>query len=78
MFYNYEYRSFKVKMNKQKIFLVEDDKFYAAILKKTLTQIGDFEIEEFNSGGECLSEFHRQPDIIFLDYQLGIPMGLKF
>lgn len=58
-------------MKKKKIFIVEDNSFYAHILESILLKIGDFEIEKFESGQACINNAFKQPDIIFLDYYLG-------
>jgi DNA-binding NtrC family response regulator len=63
-------------MTKIKIFIVDDDKFYANILEKKLNSLGDFSIEIFYNGQTCVDKALEQPDIIFLDYFLGDTTGI--
>lgn len=53
-----------------KIFLVEDDPYYAKLLHYHLGANPENYIEVFDSGSELLSNLHRNPDIISLDYGL--------
>ena len=64
-------------MEKKRIFIVEDNSFYAHILKSILLKIDDFEIEKFTSGQDCINNAYKQPDIIFLDYHLGDVDGFE-
>lgn len=52
-----------------KIFIVEDDPFYARLLVKAI-ESEDYEIIVFASGAELLSNLHQNPDIITLDFNL--------
>lgn len=53
-----------------KIFVVEDDKWYADILAYSLKLNPDYEVHIFSSGRELLSNMHKGPDVITLDYRL--------
>jgi DNA-binding NtrC family response regulator len=53
-----------------KIFAVEDDPAYTKFLKYVLGLNPDFEIEYYTTGKECLSNLHKNPSIITLDYSL--------
>ncbi len=53
-----------------KIFLIEDDSFFGEALKYHLKLNPDFEVYLFSSGKECLSNLHKRPDIICLDFGL--------
>lgn len=53
-----------------RIFIIEDDTWYAEILKYYLSLNPDYEIELFSSGAEALKNLHKKPDVITLDYSL--------
>src|SRR5690554_4495844 len=52
-----------------KIFIVEDNKLYAQVLKKQLTD-NQYQVKIFHNGRDCISSLEEQPDIITLDYTL--------
>lgn len=56
--------------NKIKIFLVDDDAVYLRLLEIQFLEHGDFDIESFTSGEQCLNELSKEPDLIILDYLL--------
>lgn len=64
-------------MEALKIFVVEDDDWYAKILTYSLSMNPDYEIVRFSSGKEVLENIHRQPAIITLDYSLPDTTGVK-
>lgn len=53
-----------------KIYVIEDDMFYARYLKHHLSLNEDNEVEIFNSGKDVLKGGLDRPDIITLDYSL--------
>ncbi len=53
-----------------KIFVVEDDLAYTKFLKYVLSLNPDYEVEFFTSGKDCLSNLHKNPAVITLDYSL--------
>lgn len=53
-----------------KIYVIEDDMFYARYLKHHLSLNEDNEVEIFNSGKDILKGGLDRPDIITLDYSL--------
>jgi len=53
-----------------KIFIVEDDPWYAELLKYHLSLNPDYEVELFVSGKECLDNLYKKPSIITVDYSL--------
>ena len=53
-----------------KIFIVEDNIFYANLLKHYLSQNTNNEIHLFVNAEDCLANLHLNPDLITLDYQL--------
>jgi len=55
-------------MSMLKIFLVEDDKFNAAMLRHHLSLNPDNDIEVFHNGKDCLDNLFKKPDVICLDY----------
>ena len=60
-----------------KIFVVEDDPAYTKFLKYVLGLNPDYEVEYFTTGKECLSNLHKRPDVITLDYSLPDQPGEK-
>lgn len=56
--------------NKIKLFLVDDDAVFLKLLEGEFLQLGDFTIETFSSGEQCISNLSSRPDIIILDYHL--------
>lgn len=53
-----------------KIFIVEDDEFYANMLKYHLSLNPDHAVEMYHSGKDILNNLHKKPDLITLDYHL--------
>jgi two-component system, OmpR family, response regulator len=58
------------KKNKVKIFLVDDDVVFLKLLEIEFLENGDFLIETYVSGEECIKNIANKPDIIILDYLL--------
>jgi two-component system, OmpR family, response regulator len=56
--------------NKIKIFLVDDDVVFLKSLEIEFLEHGDFEINTFVSGEQCMSSISSNPDIVILDYML--------
>ena len=57
-------------MSDFKIFVIEDDKWYAEILSYTLGLNPEYEIEIYTSGQEALKNLYKRPSAITLDYGL--------
>jgi len=53
-----------------KVFIVEDDLWYADLLKYYLTLNEDYEVEIFETGRECLKNLYKKPAVITVDYSL--------
>lgn len=53
------------------IYIVEDDRFYADVIRKALESRNFMNVKTFPSGEECLKNLHHKPEIILLDYRLG-------
>ncbi len=64
-------------MANTKIFIADDDEFYANILEAKIASLGDYIIEKFYSGRSCIENSYKQPDIILLDYKLGDTTGFE-
>ncbi|MDP3461502.1 MAG: response regulator [Bacteroidales bacterium] len=58
------------KENKVKIFLVDDDVVFLKLLEIEFLENGDFLIETYVSGEQCVENLANKPDIIILDYLL--------
>lgn len=57
-------------MKMLKLFLVEDDPFFGAILSYHLRLNPDYDVHLFTTGQECLNQLHQNPDIVCLDFGL--------
>jgi two-component system response regulator AtoC len=58
------------QMEPYKIFIVEDDRFYAEMLSYHLSLNPDYEVKTFFNGKDCLTNLYQKPDVITLDYSL--------
>lgn len=54
--------------NKIKLFLVDDDQLYLRLLEIQFLEHGDFEIETYTTGEQCIENLSHKPDIVILDY----------
>lgn len=57
-------------MDQFRIFVVEDEPWYADFLKYHLSMNPDFVVETFSTGKECLSNLYRKPSLITVDFSL--------
>lgn len=66
-------------VNKQslKLFVVDDDAFSRELICRHLMNMGFNQIFSFSNSGDCLQEMNQQPDILFLDYEMGPHNGLE-
>lgn len=53
-----------------KIFVVEDDQAYTKFIKYVLGLNPDYEVEFYTTGKDCISNLHKNPSVITLDYSL--------
>jgi DNA-binding NtrC family response regulator len=60
-----------------RIFIVDDDPMWVAILSEMLAGIGLHNITSFSNGADCLESIHLAPKIVFLDYKMDDLDGLK-
>ncbi len=58
------------KENKVKLFLVDDEVLFLKLLEVEFLDHGDFSIETFVSGEDCIANLSNKPDVIILDYLL--------
>jgi two-component system, OmpR family, response regulator len=58
------------KMNKIRLFLVDDDAVYLKLLQIEFLQEADFDIETFATGELCIESLTHNPDVVILDYRL--------
>ncbi len=59
-----------MKLQPLKIYIVEDDAFYGAMLEHTLNLNPDYQTKKFTSATAFLNSMHEVPDIVTLDYSL--------
>ena len=62
--------------NLQKIFIVEDDTFYAELLKNEIEKNRLGEVKYFSSGESFMNNLFKMPDIVLLDHNLGSMQGV--
>lgn len=53
-----------------RIFVVEDDPWYAEMIKHHLSMNPDFVIYLFSNANDCLANMHEQPDVVCIDVEL--------
>jgi two-component system, OmpR family, response regulator len=56
--------------NKIKLFLVDDDVVFLKSLEMEFRERGNFDIETFVTGEQCIASLANKPDLIILDYLL--------
>lgn len=61
----------------KKTFIVDDDPFWAEILRQMLNDLGYTNIYIFTSGQECINNLHLKPNLVFLDYHMDDLDGLQ-
>lgn len=61
----------------KRIFIIDDDPFWAATLTKMLKDLGYNNIVKYTNGTECVNNLHLNPSLIFLDYQMEDMDGLE-
>ena len=54
-----------------KIFIVEDNPLYSAVLEQNLLSSGFTDVARYDNGESCLSAMSDHPEVVLLDYQLG-------
>ena len=57
-------------MTKLKIYIVEDDAWYAELLKHTLELNPDHQVAKFTTAKDLLAHLDETPDVITMDYRL--------
>ena len=62
--------------NLQRIFIVEDDTFYAGLLKNEIVKNRLGEVESFSTGESFMNNLFKMPDIVLLDHNLGSMQGV--
>lgn len=64
-------------MKNPNIFIVEDDQFFAQMLKIVLGKNNYTNVQHFDSGEACLENLYTNPDLVILDYNLGTMNGIE-
>jgi len=54
--------------NKIRLFLVDDDVVFLRLLEIQFLEHGEFEIETYTTGEQCVENLSHKPDLIILDY----------
>lgn len=65
-----------MKVSDMNVFLVEDDKFYAEIIRNSLINEGYTKIRLFETGKDFLNYNGTPPNIVILDHMLGQMSGI--
>lgn len=65
------------KQNINRIFIVDDDPFWTAVLTQILTDLGFENIITFTNGKDCIDNLHLNPNLVFLDYQMDDMNGIE-
>lgn len=60
-----------------KIFLVDDEPFCLNLYKQYFNNLGYGDVTGFDNGPDCLNYLTRQPDVIFLDYEMDDLTGIE-
>jgi DNA-binding NtrC family response regulator len=58
-----------------KIFVTDDDVYTINLYEQYLRNFGIEDIKLFSNGTDCLNNINLKPDIIFLDYNMGLLSG---
>jgi len=58
------------------IFVVDDDPFHKEVMKELLVFESAKSVSFFDDSQPCLDQIDQNPDIIFLDHDMGITNGL--
>ena len=62
--------------NLPKIFIVEDDVFYANLLKKEITKNRLGNVETYHTGEDFIDNLYKMPDVVLLDHNSGSMNGV--
>ncbi len=62
--------------NLPKIFIVEDDVFYASLLKKEIAKNRLGNVETYHTGEDFVDNLYKMPDVVLLDHNLGNMNGI--
>lgn len=60
-----------------RIFIIDDDPFWTAMISQILTNMGYGNIYTFENGQDCLDHLHLNPNLVFLDYQMEDMDGIE-
>lgn len=60
-----------------KIFVVEDDIFYAKLIKNSLEKEDNYDVTVFGTGQEALDKLYLNPDVISIDHNLPDMSGVE-
>jgi DNA-binding NtrC family response regulator len=60
-----------------RIFIVDDDPFWTAMLSEMLTGLGFSNMLAFENGADTVNNLHLNPKLVFLDYEMEGINGLQ-
>lgn len=60
-----------------KIFVVEDDVFYAKLIKNSLGQNDHYDVSVFGTGQDLLDNLYQKPDVVTIDHHLPDMSGIQ-
>jgi two-component system OmpR family response regulator len=58
------------RLNKRKVFIVDDSALYREVISNELKQISNIEISTYSSAENCLKNMDQDPALIILDFYL--------
>ncbi len=66
-----------MKIQGPNIFIVEDDSYFAHMVKELLFKNNYRNVQVYTNGKDCLDNLQQTPDVVILDHRLGEMNGLE-
>ncbi|MEC4048373.1 response regulator [Flavobacterium sp. SUN046] len=63
--------------NQFRFFLVDDDMFFTSMYHQHITNLNYSDVVYYNNGTDCITNLHKNPDIIFLDHNMDDITGFE-
>lgn len=64
-------------LKNQKVFVVDDNEMTALLYEQFIQNLGFTDVSSFTDGMSCLNALTNEPQIIFLDHDMGTMNGLE-